>query len=132
MTRGPSSTLAQLKREVWLGAELKLNLFTYYMEYQFAFKKHPIIGPKDGSLLPEELQALVEYAQPLHVEILGNQQSFGHFGTILRHEEFKDLRETPGILTPAREESYELLDDLYAEVVPLLPFPFFNVCCDET
>ena len=25
-----------------------------------------------------------------------------------------------------------LLDDLYSEVCPLLPFPMFNVCCDET
>ena len=131
ITRGPSSTLEQLEREVSLGAEFKLNLFTYYMEHQFAYKKYPFIGPKDGSLLPEDLKALVDYARPLQVEILGSQQSLGHFGAILQHEEFKALRETPGILTPAREESYQLLDDLYSEVVPLLPFAFFNVCCDE-
>ncbi|NQT52668.1 hypothetical protein HQ576_11480, partial [bacterium] len=27
---------------------------------------------------------------------------------------------------------YQLLDDLYSEVIPHLPLPFFNVCCDET
>jgi hypothetical protein len=132
MTRGPSAMLDTLRREVDLGAALKMNLFTYYMEYQFAFRKHPTIGPKDGSLEPRELAALVSYAKPLGMDILGNQQSFGHFGAILAHSEFAAARETGDVLSPVKEETYKLLDDLYAEELPLLPFPWFNVCCDET
>ena len=132
MTRGPSSTLNTLKYEASLGAYLKLNLMTFYMEYQYAFKKHPKIGPENGSLTPEDLTALVMYAKPLNLDILGNQQSFGHFGRILRHPEYAGLRETDDVLTPVKEESYQLLDDMYSEVCPLLPFPWFNVCCDET
>ena len=132
MTRGPSSTLDTLEFEAALGAHLKMNLFTYYMEYQYRFKKHPLIGPENGSLEPEDLRALVEYAKPRYVDVLGNQQSFGHFSRILEHEEYAHLRETPSLLCPVKEESYQLLDDLYSEVCPLLPFEFFNVCCDET
>ncbi|MBN2506440.1 MAG: hypothetical protein JXQ71_07085 [Verrucomicrobia bacterium] len=83
MTRGPSSTLDTLKFEASLGAYLKLNLMTYYMEHQYAFAKHPKIGPAHGSLTAEELAALVRFVKPLHLDILGNQQSFGHFGRIL-------------------------------------------------
>ena len=36
------------------------------------------------------------------------------------------------MLSPVNEESYRLLDDLYSDMIPLLPFEFFNVCCDET
>jgi hypothetical protein len=132
LTRGPSSTLQELKREVALGAAFKQNLFTYYMENQFAFRRHPLIGPADGSLLPEELRELVDWGRARGVEVLGNQQSFGHFGNILKHPQYAPLRETDWILTPVRDETYRLLDDLYGEVIPLLPFPFFNVCCDET
>jgi hypothetical protein len=132
MTRGPSATLATLQREAALGAELKMNLFTYYMEYQYAFKKHPEIGPPDGSLEPDDLRRLVAFARPLAMDVLGNQQSFGHFGRILAHEKYAALRESPDVLTPVNPDSYRLLDDLYSEVVPLLPFPMFNVCCDET
>jgi hexosaminidase len=132
LTRGPSSTLDTLKFEASLASYLKLNLMTYYMEYQFAFKKHPNIGPTNGSFTPQELSALVEYVKPLHLDVLGNQQSFGHFGRILRHPEYAALRETPDVLTPVHEETYRFLDDLYSEVCPLLPFPWFNVCCDET
>jgi hypothetical protein len=132
MTRGPSPNLAVLKLQADLGSLLKMNLFTYYMECQFAFRKHPAIGPKDGSLLAEELAALVAYAKPLGVDVLGNQQSFGHFGNILKHPQYAALRETGDVLSPVKEETYALLDDMYSEVCPLVPFPFFNVCCDET
>ena len=132
MTRGPSSRLETLEFEAALGAYLKFNLMTYYMEYQFAFKKHPEIGPKDGSLTPEDLKALVEFAKPLGIDVLGNQQSFGHFGAILKHPRYAALREVPDVLCPVKEETYQLLDDMYSEVCPLLPLEFFNVCCDET
>lgn len=132
MTRGPSSSLDTLKQEVALGAYFKLNLMTFYMEYQYAFSKHPKIWPRNGSLTPDELSALVAYARPLQVDILGNQQSFGHFGWILKHPEYAALRENEDVLSPAIEGTYQLLDDLYSDVCPRLPFPFFNVCCDET
>ena len=132
LTRGPSSKLETLEFEASLAASLKLNLMTYYMESQFAFAKHPDIGPPDGSLTPGDLSALVTYAKSLHLDIVGNQQSFGHFGQILKHPQYASLRETSDVLTPVREETYQLLDDLYSEVCPFLPFPWFNVCCDET
>jgi hexosaminidase len=131
LTRRASPRYETLTREVDLGAFLKLNLFSYYMEYQFQFKKHPILGPLDGSLTPEELVALVTHAETRHVNVLGSQQSLAHMSNVLQHPEYKYLAETPNILRPLKEETYEFLDDLYSEVVPLLPFPFFNVCCDE-
>ncbi|MCH5376072.1 MAG: family 20 glycosylhydrolase, partial [Planctomycetes bacterium] len=132
LTRGPSSTLATLDRGIGLASLFKLNLFTYYMEYQYAFEKHPEIGPPDGSLTPAELRTLVDRAARYHIDILGNQQSFGHFGRILRHEQYADLRENHDVLSPVRDGTYQLLDDLYSEVCPVLPFEMFNVCCDET
>jgi len=132
ITRGPSSRPETLGREIRLGAEVKQNFFTYYMEHQFAFSKHPQIGPNDGSLTPRELRDLVSCAEEYQMEVIGNQQSFGHFGHILKHEKYAHLRETPDLLCPTIEESYSLLDDLYSEQIPLLKSPLFNVCCDET
>jgi hypothetical protein len=132
LTRGPSSKPVTLEHGLNVGSYLKLNLFTYYMEYQYAFSKHPEIGPVDGSLTPDELRQLVVEGRERQIDVLGNQQSFGHFGRILQHDRFANLRENASVLSPVREETYELLDDLYSEVCPLLPFPMFNVCCDET
>ncbi|MBN1421632.1 MAG: hypothetical protein JXP34_22860, partial [Planctomycetes bacterium] len=132
ITRGPSTLPAYLEREVLLAAESKQNFLSYYMEHQFAFRKHPEIGPEDGSLSAEELRALVAFAKPYHVEIIGNQQSFGHFGHILKHPEHAKLRETPDIISPAFPASYALLDDMLGEQIAALDAEFFNVCCDET
>ena len=132
ITRGPSTNFAELKRDVTRGAMLKLNLFTYYMQHQFAFTKHPLLGPTDGSLTPAELAGLVEHGQPLGVEILGNQQSFAHMQHTLAHPEYAHLKQDERTLSPVHEGTYQLLDDLYSEVLPILPFEMFNVCCDET
>lgn len=132
ITRGPSPRLSALRREVAAGAYLRMNLFTYYLEHQFDFRKHPVIGPAGGSLRPEELRALVAHARDFGVEIVGCQQSFGHFWHILKHDEYVHLRETADILNPTLEDSYSLLDDLYSKQMPCLESKLFNVCCDET
>lgn len=132
ITRGPSTKFSELKRDMARGAMLKMNVFTYYMQHQFAFTKHPLLGPKNGSLTVEELSGLVEHGKPLGVEILGNQQSFAHMQHTLAHEEYAHLKEDDRTLSPVHEGTYELLDDLYSDVLPILPFGMFNVCCDET
>lgn len=132
ITRGPSTKLDVLQREAVLGSFFKMNLFAYYNEYQYAFARHPEIGPANGSLTPDELKTLVAFARPWHVDILGSQQSFGHMARVLTKDKpYAHLRENGDVLTPAKEETYQFLDDLYSEIAPLLPLPFFNVCCDE-
>ncbi|MHC4442670.1 MAG: glycoside hydrolase family 20 zincin-like fold domain-containing protein [Planctomycetota bacterium] len=132
LTRGPSTLLDVLKREISIGSLLKQNFFTYYMEHQFEFEKHPVISPHDGCFRPEELKLLVQYAKMYGMEIIGNQQSFGHFSHILKHGAYRNLRETKNLLDPTNEASYKLLDDMYSAQIPHLESEFFNVCCDET
>lgn len=132
ITRGPSATLGTLESETRMAALLKMNLQNYYIEHQFAFKKHPDIGPKDGSLQPEELKKLVDYAAARNVDVVGNQQSFGHWATILRNPKYSRLGETSWVLNPSLEDTYQMLDDMYSEQAPLTKSQFFNVDCDET
>ena len=132
ITRGPSPTLGMLKSEITMSSFLKMNFFTYYIEHQYEYPKLPVIGPKDGSLKPDELKALVKYSKLFNIEVIGCQQSFGHFYEILKHDEYKSLSETPYIIDPTNEGSYRLLDDMYSAQAPLTESKFFNVCCDET
>lgn len=140
MTRGPSAKLETLKGQIDLSSYLKMNLFSYYMEYQFAYSKHPLIGPADGSFTPAELKALVDYAATYAIEIMGNQQSFGHMTGVLKLPQYGHLAEYSDhnihpnnrwSVSPACEETYQLLDDLWSDQLAVLPFNMFNVCCDE-
>ena len=131
-TRGPSPHLQTVFNQFELGSHLKHNMFTYYMENQFEFKKHPTLNPKDGTMMQEEFKQIVEYAAKQHLIVLGNQQSFGHHYKTLAVPEYTHLGEAGYILSPTVEEVYTFLDDLYSEILPLVPFEMFNVCCDET
>lgn len=131
ISRGPIPTMDFLKRQIRTMAELKMNMLTLYTEHVFKLEGHPVIAPPDG-LSADEVRELSAYAKQYHVELVGNFQSFGHAWNILRHEQYHHLRETPSILTPAKEETYEFLDEVYSEVCPAYDSPLFNVNCDET
>jgi len=131
-TRGPSPKLDFLKKQLALGSEFKHNLFTYYMQNQFEYKKYPNAAPKDGALLQEELSQAVAFAKEHYLDILGNQQSFAHSTGFLSVPELAHLGEAGYILSPTEPKVYDFLNDLYSEHCPLTPFGFFNVCCDET
>ena len=131
-TRGPSPYLHAAFEQFDIGSFLKHNMFTYYMEDQFEYKKHPKISPKDGTMTQEEFKQCVEYAAKRHLIMLGNQQSFAHHYKMNAIPEYVHLLEAGYILSPTVEAVYPFLDGLYSEIMPLVPFEMFNVCCDET
>ena len=133
ISRGPIPTLDFLKSEIRRLAELKQNVFTLYTEHVFKLDKHPLIAPPDG-ITAAEIAELVDYARHYHVELIGNFQSFGHFGKILQVPEYSHLGEgeSRGVLSPAKPESYAFLADVYSEIAPAYACPLFNINCDET
>ena len=131
ISRGPIPTLDYLKQEVRKMSELKQNMFTLYTEHVFKLKKHPTIAPKDG-ISAEEIKELSAYCKRFHVELIGNFQSVGHFANILRVPGYEKLGEAGWLISPAKEESYAFLKDVYDEVATAYDSPFFNINCDET
>lgn len=132
LSRGPVRTKEFLKQEIRRMAELKLNMTTYYTEHVFRTESHPEFAPPGAALTPEDVAELAEYAKKYHVTLIGNFQSFGHFRNILKHPKFEHLGESDWVLSPAYEESYQLLSDILREVASAYPSRFFNVNCDET
>ncbi len=134
ISRGPVPTLDYMKKQIRTCAAYKLNLFSLYIEHVFDYQSHPLIGPKEGSLNAREVKELVEYGKRYYVTILPEQQAFGHLHHVLKNEVYCELAETPHghVLAPVNEKSYELIKDLYTELVPLFPGPLFHIGSDET
>jgi hypothetical protein len=134
ISRGPVPTLDYIKKQIRTCADYKLNLFSLYIEHVFDYQSHPLIGPKEGSLNAAEVKELVQYGRRYYVTILPEQQAFGHLHHVLKYEVYNDLAETPHghVLAPVNEKSYELIKDLYSELVPLFPGPLFHIGSDET
>src|SRR5258708_4150080 len=134
ISRGPVPTVDFIKRQIRTEAFFKLNMHSFYMEHTFASASHPLIGPAGGALTPDEIRELVAYARRYHVELVPEQQTFGHLHKALRLEKYAELAETPygDVLSPQQPGSYQLVADLYKELNELFPGQFFHVGEDET
>ncbi len=134
ISRGPVPTLDYIKRQIRTEAFFKLNMHSFYMEHTFQSESHPLIGPAGGSLTPAEIRELVAYAKRYHVELVPEQQTFGHLHKALRLEKYAELAETPygDVLSPQQEGSYKLIADWYKELNELFPGQFFHIGEDET
>lgn len=134
ISRGPVPTVDYIKRQLRTFAAFKLNMHSFYMEQTFASSAHPLIGPAGGSLTPDEIRELVAYARRYHIELVPEQQTFGHLHKALKLEKYNELAETPygDVLSPQQEGSYKLVADWYRELNELFPGKFFHIGADET
>ena len=131
ISRGPIVSMEYLKRLIPQMAECKLNAFSLYTEHTFKTKCHPDIAPTDA-FTAEEIKELEDFCRPYHIQIIGNQQCFGHFEEILCNPFYSDLADTKWNLNPAKEETYKFLEDHLKEVANAYKSPYFNINCDET
>jgi hexosaminidase len=134
ISRGPVPTVEYIKRQLRTLAAYKMNMHSFYMEHTFASRSHPLIAPANGSLTPEEIKELAAYARRYHIELVPEQQTFGHLHKALKFEKYTELAETPygDVLSPQQEGSYKLVADWYKELDELFPGKFFHIGADET
>jgi hexosaminidase len=134
ISRGPIPTEDFMKHQIRTLAAYKVNVFALYMEHVFDFASQPLIAPKEAALTPKEINALVDYARNLYITIVPEQQTFGHLHHMLKYEIYSDVAERPHghVLTPTRQQSYDIIKAMYADLVPLFPGPFLHVGGDET
>ncbi|HLM82051.1 MAG TPA: beta-N-acetylhexosaminidase, partial [Terriglobales bacterium] len=139
ISRGPIPMLDYLKMQIRTLAEYKINLVGFNMEHVFDFQTQPLVPPreaarKEAALTPLEIKELVDYASKYYITLLPEQQAFGHLHQFLKYEIYSDLAETPHghVLTPTNPKTYDFIRQIYGEVVPLFPGPFFHIGADET
>ena len=134
ISRGPVPTVEYIKRQLRTFAAFKLNMHSFYMEQTFRSDSNPLIGPAGGSLTPDEIRELVAYARRYHIELVPEQQTFGHLHKALKLEKYNELAEVPygDVLSPQQEGSYKLVASWYRELNELFPGKFFHIGADET
>jgi hypothetical protein len=134
ISRGPVPTVDYIKRQLRTFAAFKLNMHSFYMEQIVASNSDPLISPAGGSLTADEIRELVTYARRYHIELVPEQQTFGHLHKALKLEKYNELAETPygDVLSPQQAGSYKLIGDWYRELNELFPGRFFHIGADET
>jgi hexosaminidase len=145
VSRDKVPTLATLFTIVEELAALKINHLELYTEHTFAYRNHRTVWKNASPLTAEDIRALDAFCQARHIQLVPNQNSFGHLERWLRHPEYIGLAEAPNgfkspwavhtgpfSLNPLDPGSLALLEELYAELLPNFTSRKFNVGCDET
>ncbi len=85
----------------------KINQLQLYTEHTFAYRQHPEVWAEASPFTGEEILALDAFCRDRHIELVPNQNSFGHMEPWLIHERYRPLAEAPdGCMTrsgPLRE-----------------------------
>ena len=137
--------LETLKGLVDMLSSWKVNQLQLYMEHTFAYQRHPEVWSRASPMTGEEILDLDSYCRERFIELIPNQNSFGHMNRWLIHPQYKELAEAPEgfevpwgwiegpfSLNPLDPRSFQLVQSLFDELLPHFNSRIFNVGCDET
>jgi hypothetical protein len=146
VSRDQVPTLATLERLIDLLASWKINQLQLYTEHTFAYAGHEEVWRGWSPYTPADMRSLDAQCAERGIELVPNQNSFGHLHRWLVHHPYRRLAECPeGVehawsggrkepfsLCPIDPGSLALLDDLYEQLLPCFRSGLFNVGLDET
>ena len=145
ISRGKVPTMDTLYDLIDRLASWKVNQFQLYMEHTFAYEEHRQVWQHASPLTAEEILALDAYCRERHIDLVPNQNSFGHMERWFEHPQYRHLAEVeseftapwgvphlPSTLSPAVPETLAFIESLYAELLPNFTSKLFNIGCDET
>ena len=134
LSRGPLPTLEFQKKQIRTFASYKLNVYSPYYEHTFSYNSHPIMAAPGGVMTQEETRELVAYAKQFHIEVIPEQEAFGHLHHMLKYDLYGQLAETPHghVLAPGQPGSIQVIKQWFAEMDSIFPSKFVHIGADET
>lgn len=127
-------------------ADFKINELQLYTEHTFAYGKYKPVWQSWGALTGAEIRKLDAHCRRLGIDLVPNQNSFGHLREFLAYPPLKPLGEVsepyegangeflryPSTLAPNHPGTLPFVCGLFDELLPNFSSRFFNVGCDET
>jgi hexosaminidase len=146
ISRDKVPTMQTLFHLIDLLASWKINQLQLYTEHTFAYSAHRTVWENASPITADEIRQLDAYCKERFIDLVPNQNSFGHMERWLKHPQYQHLAEAidgaetpwgfrwkgPFSLCPTDPETLKFLSGLYTELLPNFSSPFFNVGCDET
>ena len=156
ISRNKIPKLETLYRIIDLMADLKFNQLQLYIEGSpFAYESFPQVWELETPVTGDEILQIDAYCRERYIELVPNQNSFGHMEHWLARPEFNHLAEIPeGFMLPDNMYDHDLYPDglfmqagtfhtgdpevlsllgtMYDDLLPYFTSSLFNVGCDET
>ncbi len=145
ISRDKVPTMATLFDLVDLLASWKINQLQLYTEHTFTYRNHREVWEHASPMTEQDILELDRFCRERFIELVPNQNSFGHLRRWLVHPRYRDLAECPDgcdtiwghfdepfTLNPLDPRSLALIEELYDELLPNFSSRYVNVGCDET
>jgi hypothetical protein len=115
-------------------AAVKINAIIVEFEDKLRYRKAPQVG-SGNALSIDEFATLSKYAEERFIEISPLVQGLGHASFILKHEEYKQLRDDTAsdwAFDPLNPQTYDLQFSLYEDAIAATPYgKYLHVGGDE-
>jgi hexosaminidase len=135
VSRNRVARMDELYRLVDRLARWKINQLQLYFEAAFAYPEHPEAWRDRSPFTGQEIRELDAYCHDRFIELVPNQNSFGHLERWLRLDRYRHLAERPErpfSLCPIDPASLEFVGGLYDELLQHFDSRQLNVGADET
>jgi hypothetical protein len=141
--RVPKMDTLKMLIDTW--AEWKYNQLQLYIEHTFAYSQHKKVWEHASPFTAEEISEINSYCKDRAIELVPNQNSFGHMERWLAHKEYHYLAESPdgfidpwgklrevsSTIAPVVDETVTFLSDLYDELLPNFDSEYLTIGGDE-
>jgi len=144
ISRDRVPTRATLERLVAVMTLARVNLFQLYTEHTFAYRDHEVVWRDASPMTPDDIRWLDAHCHTHGIELVPNQNCFGHMDRWLKHDRYRDRAEAPDgfefmagmhraptVLQPTPENADFALA-LFDELLPNFSSRQVAVNCDET
>ena len=134
-------TLTRLVEVMALG---RINQFQLYTEHTFAYRDHEAVWRNASPITPDDVAWLDALCRDNGIELVPNQNCFGHMMRWLAHDAYRDRAEAPdgfellpghrreaAVLAPTPDNAAFVLE-LFDELLPNFTSRQVNINCDET
>jgi hexosaminidase len=115
-------------------ASYKVNAIIVEFEDKLGYKKQADVASPDAMPIGEWIK-LSDYAKERNIEISPLIQGLGHASFVLKHEQYKELRDIPDsdwAFNPLNQKTYEVQFDLYTDAIEATPHgKYLHVGGDE-
>jgi len=124
----------------------KMNTMFFYIEHCFPFEGFSEVWTGKGTITPEEILEIDEYAAKHHIELIPSIATFGHLYEVLQTKSFNKYcelenyvpekhrwveRQRHHMIDVSNREAHEFIKNLIDQYYPLFRSKKFHVCMDE-
>jgi len=137
-------TMESLYQYIDMFASWKINEIQLYTEHTFEYQNHKKVWQDDGALSADNILALDKYCADKFIDLVPNQNGFGHMQRWLEHKEYWNIAENEEVKDPSHpllgfrktlsavdEESVRFVGGLYSELLPNFSSDYINIGGDE-